>query len=381
MSDVELDHIFEKLHQVTSTEASKAFTMPGSFYTSEALLDIEREQLFRKQWVCLGREEEIPEIGDYFATELVGEPILLVRAKQNRILAMSNVCRHRGMPLMEGRGNSKRLTCSYHAWTYDLEGQLVRAQGLEEHHHDFVKNCRLPEYPCETWHGFVFVNLDVNADSFIGSDTVSQVEPMIEHMHIGDMRLLFSAEQEWDANWKCLVENFLEGYHLSTVHRKTLHPFTPTRLSKHFESGDGFFGFYSYYPEEAPSRGDSHPDLNEDEKRRSLMLGIAPSSVFGISGFKVTYNLIQPVSATRLRTRIGMIGIPPETDEEKKIAEAGVDLFTRTFAEDEAQLVKVMRGLKSRAYQSSVLAKADYEGTIWDFYGYLARNLSRLSQG
>jgi phenylpropionate dioxygenase-like ring-hydroxylating dioxygenase large terminal subunit len=200
---------------------------------------------------------------------------------------------------------------------------------------------------------------------------------MVEHMHLEDMRLLYSAEQEWDANWKCLVENFLEGYHLSTVHRKTLHPYTPSKLSRHFDAGDGYFGFYSYYPEDAPSRGDSHPNLSDEEKRRSLMLGIAPSSVFGISGFKVTYNLIQPVSATRLRTRIGMIGIPPETDEEKRIAEAGVELFTRTFAEDEAQLVKVMRGLKSQSYQPSVLAKADYEGTIWDFYHYLANNLSR----
>ncbi|MFT4651092.1 MAG: phenylpropionate dioxygenase-like ring-hydroxylating dioxygenase large terminal subunit [Flavobacteriales bacterium] len=173
------------------------------------------------------------------------------------------------------------------------------------------------------------------------------------------------------------MENFLEGYHLSTVHRKTLHPFTPTKLSRHFDAGDGFLGFYSYYPEQAPSRGEPHPDLTEDEKRRSLMLGIAPSSVFGISGFKVTYNLIQPISATRLRTRIGMIGFPAKSDEEKRIAEAGVDLFIRTFAEDEAQLVNVMRGLRSRHYASSVLAKADYEGTIWDFYNYLANNLTR----
>ena len=134
---------------------------------------------------------------------------------------------------------------------------------------------------------------------------------------------------------------------------------------------------HSYYPKHAPSRGGSYPDLSEDEKRRSLMLGIAPSSVFGISGFKVTYNLIQPVSATRLRTRIGMIGRPAVSDEEKRIAEAGVDLFRRTLTEDEAQLVKVMQGLKSRYYASSVLAKADYEGTIWDFYNYMARNISR----
>ena len=107
------------------------------------------------------------------------------------------------------------------------------------------------------------------------------------------------------------------------------------------------------------------------------MLGLAPSSVFGVSGFKVTYNLIQPLSATRLRTRIGMIGIPPRNDAEQRANDAGRDLFTRTFAEDEAQLVNLMRGLKSRSYASSVLATADYEGTIWDFYQYIARNVSR----
>jgi len=365
------------LGRVPDTAASAAFTMPGCFYTSEELLEIERQQLFRRKWICLGREEEIPKPGDYMATELVGEPIVLVRTKANRVKALSNVCRHRAMPLLEGKGNSKRFTCSYHAWTYDLDGQLIRAEGVGDQHADFIRDCQLPEFPCESWHGFIFVNLDTDAEAFVESETVRQIEPMVKNMHIEDMRLLFSAEQEWDANWKCLVENFLEGYHLSTVHRKTLHPYTPTKLSQHFDAGEGFFGFYSYYPEQAPSRGESHADLSEDEKRRSLMLGIAPSSVFGISGFKVTYNLIQPVSATRLRTRIGMIGIPPNTDEEKRKAEAGVDLFTRTFAEDEAQLVKVMHGLQSWSYTSSVLAKADYEGTIWNFYNYLARNLSR----
>ena len=72
-----------------------------------------------------------------------------------------------------------------------------------------------------------------------------------------------------------------------------------------------------------------------------------------------------------------MIGIPSTNDEERRVAEASVDLFTRTFAEDEIFLVKAMRGLQSRTYQSSVLAKPDFEGTIWDFYNYLAANLTR----
>ena len=375
MNGSTITDIAARLNDVLHTDSGQAFTMPGAFYTSEELLALEREQLFRKKWICLGREEEVPEIGSYMASELVGEPIVLVRTGANVIKALSNVCRHRAMPLVQGKGKGKLLTCSYHAWTYDLNGRLLRAPGVEEHHTGFLETCRLQEFACEVWHGFIFVNLDAGADSLIESDMVRELEPMVKNMHIEDMRILYSSEQEWEANWKCLVENFLEGYHLSVVHRKTLAPYTPTELSKRFEAGDGFFGFYSGYPEEAPSRGASHPDVTEEEKRRSLMLGIAPSSVFGISGFKVTYNLIQPVTATRLRTRIGMIGIPAETDEEKRIAEAGVDLFTRTFAEDEAQLVNVMRGLKSRAYRSSILARPDYEGTIWDFYRYLATNL------
>jgi phenylpropionate dioxygenase-like ring-hydroxylating dioxygenase large terminal subunit len=375
--DINLDSLLSRLETVLDTASEDAFTMPGAFYTSAELFELEREQLFRRKWVCLGREEEIPQIGDYLATELVGEPIAIVRTSTGRVKALSNVCRHRGMPLLSGSGNGRRITCSYHAWTYDLDGKLLRAAGVDAHHADFIRDCRLPEYPCEIWHGFIFVNLDQAASSFLGSETVRAIEPMVEHMHIEDMRLIYSSEQEWDANWKCLVENFLEGYHLSTVHRNTLHPFTPTRLARHFPPGGDYLGFYSWYPEDAPSRGESHPDLSADEKRRSLMLGIAPASVFGISGFKVTYNLIQPLSPTRLRTRIGMIGIPPRNDAERRVAEAGRDLFTRTFAEDEAQLVKLMRGLRSRAYASSVLAKADYEGTIWDFYQYLARNLGR----
>ena len=377
MRDSELDTIFERLDLVRNTAAQDAFTMPGEFYWSENFLELEREQLFRKKWICLGREEEIPEIGDYFATELVTEPIIIVRAAADTVKALSNVCRHRAMPLLQGNGNTRRFTCPYHSWTYGLDGQLQRAPGVDDHHSDFIRDCKLPQYKCESWHGFIFVNLDVDAQSFVQSDTVRQIEPMVKNMHIEDMRLIFSDQQEWDANWKCLVENFLEGYHLSSVHGKTLHPFTPTKLSKHFDGGDDYFGFYSYYPEHAPSRGGAHADVSAEQKKRSLMLGIAPSSVFGISGFKVTYNLIQPLSATRLRTRIGMIGIPPQTEEEERTADAGRELFTRTFAEDEVQLINLMQGLKSRAYVPSVLAIPDYEGTIWDFYNYLARNIGR----
>jgi len=280
------------------------------------------------------------------------------------------------MPLVSACGNTRRFTCPYHAWTYDLTGQLVKAPLIGEQHKEFLRTCRLPDFQSVVWHGFIFVNLDSTAESFTDSTTVKTIEPMIENMHIEDMQLLYSDEQEWDTNWKCLVENFMESYHLSHVHSATLHAVTPTRLAKHFPAGDGFFGYYSNYPDSLPSRGGSHPDVTAEENRRSLMLAIAPSNVFAISGFKVTYNLIQPVSPTRLRTKIGVIGTPPKTEQQHRDTNTALELFEKTFAEDKALLTNIMRGLQSRAYASSVLAAADFEGPIWDFYNYLAKNLS-----
>ena len=375
MQNQNLESIFTALGEVLKTDPDNAFTMPGEFYTSQAFLEIERKQLFEARWICVGRSEEIPNIGDYFTTQLNNESVIITRQADRKIKAMSNVCRHRAMPLVEGTGNANTFVCPYHAWTYDLNGQLKRAQGLAEHHSDFVQSCKLPAFKCEVWHGFIFINLNTNAQSLIESDSIKALEPYVQNMHIEDMRLIYSDVQQWDANWKCLVENFMEGYHLSVVHRKTLHPYTPTRLCQHIKGNDSFFGYYAGYPDDAATRGVPHSDVSEDEMKRSLMLCIPPASVFGISGFKVTYNLITPVSATRLQTKIGMLGIPADNEEDLDKSKAGVELFTRTFAEDEAQLQNIMRGLRSRFYQPSLLAKADYEGTIWDFYNYIARNI------
>ena len=378
MKNENLNLIFSALNNVLRTDAENAFTMPGEFYTSVDFLEHEREQLFRRKWICVGRKEEIPQTGDYFTTELDGESIIIIRQADRQIKALSNVCRHRAMPLVEGTGNSKTFVCPYHAWTYELNGQLTRARGLGDHHNEFIQDCRLPEFKCEIWHGFIFINLDARAESLIASDSIKELEPYVRNMHMEDMRLIYSNTQAWDTNWKCLVENFMEGYHLSVVHRKTLHPFTPTRLCQHINGNDMFFGYYAGYPEEAESRGTPHPDVSQEEMKRSLMLCIPPASVFGISGFKVTYNLIQPISANRLRTKIGMLGIPADSEHEQQKSQAGVDLFTRTFAEDEAQLINIMRGLKSKFYHPSLLAKPDYEGTIWDFYNYVARNVKLI---
>lgn len=348
-----------------------ARTLPASFYTSPELLEIEKEYLFRREWMCVGRVEEVPDPGDYMTTDLLGEPVLIVRGTDDKIRALSNVCRHRGTVIAAGRGNVERFVCPYHSWTYDMTGRLLRRPLMQEHADFDRNNCRLPEFPTEIWQGFVYVNLDGNAVPL--APRMRGLEPLINNYHMEQMTLKYAKEEVWETNWKCLTENYMEGYHLSSVHLNTLHPITPTHLCEHFPPGDDYFGYYSRFPRDLPRRGNYHADLTEDEQYAGVMFFVLPSHVAGVSGHLATFICVQPETVESVRARLGVIFYDrdiPESD-----LDAALDLFERTMAEDKAQLLRLQRGLNSRYYESSPLAPANYEGTVWDFYQYIARKL------
>lgn len=367
-----VDSIRDSLHACIDRPYSAARTMPAAFYTSPEFLDFEIEHLFHKEWVCLGRIEEVPEPGDYLVTELAGESLLIVRGNDNNIHIQSNVCRHRGMPVAQGTGRARNFVCPYHAWTYDLDGRLLRTPLLKDRPDFDRRQCRLPQFSCTVWHGFIFVNLDGQASPL--EPRLAGLEPLVRNYHMTQMTLRYSKEKTWATNWKCLTENFMEGYHLSNVHRNTLHPITPTRLCEHFPAGDGYLGYFSRFPSDLPIRGAYHPDLSEKERTCSVMFAVMPGLVAGVTGHLLSFVCIQPDTANSVRARLGLAFLNPDISQGD--LDNAIGLFERTMAEDEEQLVNLQRGLQSKFYQQAPLAPADYEGTIWDFYQYLARRLT-----
>ena len=222
-----MQQTLEALHHSLTLDYDSARSMPAEFYTSEELLEVEKDKLFTSQWLCVGRVQQIPKIGDYYATELMGEPLIVVRTKKQTISVLSNVCRHRGSILVNNSGNTDTFTCPYHSWSYNIDGSLRRAPLIIDRP-DFEPNkCRLPTFSSEVWGGFIYVNLDGTAPAL--APQLEGLNNLIKNYHLADMVELHSEESIWETNWKCLTENFMEGYHLSTVHRKTLHPITPTR--------------------------------------------------------------------------------------------------------------------------------------------------------
>ncbi len=367
MADV--DDIREALRNVASLTHDDATVMPAAYYTSDDFAALEAEHLFRRDWVCLGRADEINEPGEFFTTEVVGEPLLITRGKDKQIRVLSNVCRHRGNVIAEGDGKKSRFSCSYHAWTYDLTGQLVGAPLMSKVKNFDAGKCSLPSFKTEIWQGFLFVNLSGDASPL--APRLKSLIPYIENYDMAERVHGFTENATWETNWKCLAENFMEGYHLDVTHPKTLKPLTPTGLCEYVESDGQFNAYYSYYDPSYPERGPFPPNLTDKEKRCSFMFGVFPNLVVAIAPNILIYLCLRPNTSNSVNIRWGMSALPQSdgvTDEQR-------DFMNEVNAEDKVKLESLQRGLQSRYFEPGPFCVQDLEGTIVDMYRFVASRL------
>lgn len=346
-------------------------TMPPSFYSDATLYPLERERVFINGWVCVGRADEIPQVGDFYTLDILDEPLIVVRQTDGEVAVLSNVCRHRGSQILTGAGHTARFTCPYHRWSYALDGELVAAPLMDEARGFNAAQCRLPSFRATNWMGWIFVNLDGKASDF--HVEVAGLDDYVRNYHTEEMRTIGVETEYWDVNWKCLAENFMEGYHLTPVHRTTLHPMTPTRLCEKIPCGKGYTGYRSHYSPSFQGRTQVHPDMTPEECRQSMMVWIYPGFVAAISPNSSVYMSITPSGPASLQTRWGVVArseVADSAEAEERMA------FARAFnSEDRERLLDVQKGLRSRFATRGFLAPPDYEGTVWDFYGFIANKM------
>src|SRR5579862_4831723 len=138
-------------------------TLPPVCYTDPAFYEFEKQAIFFREWLVVGREAWVKNPGDYFTVSQVGEPLIITRNRDGELKAMSAVCQHRAMLVAEGHGNVRSFRCPYHHWTYSLGGNLVAAPEMDRACGFDKKDFRLPEVKLEVWLGFIFVNFDPDA--------------------------------------------------------------------------------------------------------------------------------------------------------------------------------------------------------------------------
>ena len=237
--------------------------LPVEAYTSQEWFALEQERLFGNVWHFAGFSEDVADSGDYLAIQAGSHPLLVVRGPDGELRAFHNICRHRGTQLLRTIGKAKKsIICPYHHWTYSLEGELKNIPGRQTEFPDVdMKSMCLHKASVETWKGMILVHPDPDAGPL--SDWLQGVED-----HIGPHRPEKLVEYidgrtrtEIAANWKVVVENYIDGYHLAHLHSDTLY------MYDHAKQESGFIGpHYIFYEPLAKS------DLENVQKQSPMPL-------------------------------------------------------------------------------------------------------------
>ena len=213
---------WDSMLQKVAEPLEKAHTLPPAAYLNESIYRAEREALLKDVWHPVGRVEQVPEAGDYLCLELLGQPVVMVRGRDDQVRVLSSICLHRAAPVISGQGKQFKFTCPYHAWTYDLTGQLVRAplmEGAEDFEEE--KLC-LPQATVEIWQGFVMANFSSAPSPFVSR--IKGYDNFIAPFDLHEMQIVGTLDYHSEWNWKVLVENFMEAYHHIAIHSQTFEP-------------------------------------------------------------------------------------------------------------------------------------------------------------
>lgn len=198
--------------------------LPAARYVDADFYALEMEHVFKKTWLFAAHESELPNKGSYVLFEKFGQSIIISRGTDDNIRAFKNTCRHRGAALVtEQSGTAKRFICPYHSWGYDSDGSLRSVP--EAHNFACLDKAENPLFQvrCESWRGFVFINFDDGAGTL--ADHMGPLDEHVGDFPLEQMVVKDRLVQEIDCNWKTAYDNFLEIYHVQSVHRETIAPF------------------------------------------------------------------------------------------------------------------------------------------------------------
>ena len=362
------------LERWAQESSEKMLPMPPSVYTSAEFLEQEIAALFYKEWICAGHVSELQQPGDYLAFDIVDKPVLIVCDETGKIRAFSNVCRHRGTVLASGSGKQKIFTCPYHAWSYDLNGCLRTAPYMDKEH---VQDITLPEYRIEIWQGLIFVSL--NADVEPLAPRLGKVAGQISPYDLARHKVVLRADLEMACNWKLLVENFCEGYHVFHVHSKTFEPEVPTS-SIIIREGGAAFNHHTQTMKDT-SKFDDEKVMRLPPELRALvhLFCIYPCLAFSIETESATWLSVRPTGPQSLKYTLGIALYPGDgNDVPQEVVEDYQNTASEFMAEDERTLELVQRGLAANMDNAGILHP--WEQTNWEFGHYLARQLTEARQ-
>jgi Rieske 2Fe-2S family protein len=349
-------------------------TLPSSWYLEQSVYQLEREHIFMREWFCVEREERVPEPGDHCVIDVCGESILLVRNTSGQLNAFYNVCRHRGAQLCEAESQTSqgkkvllkggviaknRIVCPYHAWRYDLDGQLLSAPHMTEDSGFKAQNVSLYPVACETWGGFVFLNLSPeSAPSF--SDHIASISERFKRYPIADLQSASTISYTVNANWKVLCENYNECYHCGPVH-----PELCTIVPAFKDAGGANLDWDKGVPHREGATTFTFtgttdrrpfPGLNEDERNHHNGDLLYPNLFLSLAADHVAAFILRPVSASQTQVDCYFLFEQHEAQKPTFDPSDAIDFWDLVNRQDWAICERVQSGMGARVHKQGLFS-------------------------
>jgi len=330
----------------TDRDIARASTLPAPLYFSAETFADEKARIFASTWQVVGHVHQAAKPGDYFTFEFVGEPLLIVRGEDGILRGFYNVCRHRAGNPASGCGNRKLFRCAYHGWTYRLDGALLVTPEFDGVEAFDAKEFGLVPVRLEEWFNLIFVNLDPEARPL--HECLGELPLQTAKFDFNRMKFFERRTYEMNCNWKTYIDNYLEGYHLPSVH--------PALNREISYSAYTVEPYPQYVRQWSPIRGDQQGD---DAPRRYEQSGgdasadyfwIFPNWMLNCYPDNISLNIILPLAPER--TLAIFEWYVAENDLGSEAARKALAFSDEIQIEDVRICEIVQKNLHSRSYYS-----------------------------
>ena len=386
--------LLASLREIAATPERSWRALPPAAFCNQELFELEAEHLFYGGWVLVGRADQAAEPGDYFCFDLLDEPIVVVRGRDGILRVLSRVCRHRWMHVCEGAGNAKAFVCPYHAWTYELDGRLRHAAEMSDTPGFDRTTIGLVELRAEVWEGFVFVNVSGDAPAL--SAKLESAREQIAQFDLGSwvtVRAFDLGICPWD--WKVFMDNG-EIYHHMALHRETVEPRSPSRLSTAGPNNGEYFLLYGpaaagiletmrdgslAMPSYLRQVGEWSPSkLTQRQRTSAIFFYPYPNHAIVLLVNIGIFFRVTPLAAGQCHVRADYI-VPRELLAHPGLDDAlerAVEQLEIVLAEDTIACTAVQRGVRSRFAGRGPLSRIEDHNDA--FALWLARKLTAAVQ-
>ena len=332
--------------------------LPTGRYTDPAFYELERQFVWKKTWLLVGREEDFTDPGSFRTTTRTGSPVLIVRGTDGVLRAFFNTCQHRGAPVVrEACGAARRLRCQYHSWTYDLEGHLIGVPDQRDFADLDLSERSLQPVQCESYDGWVFVNEDTTAPPL--ADWLGPVAAEWSPLQGASLRAHGTRTQRVPANWKIVADAFLETYHVQTIHPRSVAKLLDPRGAAMglFPAGHSRMVTPKWEAaveriRSAPGPLPDIPDLDPLYAETNPAYSLFPNLITPLDTVGFPFITFWPIDLVTTEVEWTFYGPPSETSAQDAGWAQLIELFDGVMEEDFGNLAPMQQSIASGALAS-----------------------------